>query len=159
MGKRFGSLQALADHLNAAAWRRLSGADGQEGCDGSETVWQAGRYRWIDVHRALNAATDLAQPHPDTDTWRARGLNLPGATIAEQQRAYRNHPDNHLPPRTVITGTDTPPVYQTATAALHPDPDPAERLRHTVGFLNLRSLWPVTRLYPDAAPTAAAPTA
>lgn len=138
----------LAAHLAHAAAHTLADPLAPHPCDGRETRWQAGRFRWIDVYRALSAADPKAPAHPGTATWNTRGLHLPGATVAEQTTSYLAHPDNHKPPRTVITGTDPEPAYQRAAATLTLAGDPPTRLRAALAALGLTSNWPAARLYP-----------
>ncbi|MEY9861463.1 DNA helicase HerA-like ATPase [Catenulispora sp. GAS73] len=142
--------ETLAAHLAEAATRRLAGQLGPGTCDGSETHWQAGRYRWADVARALTAAQkeDSGKTHPDTTAWQLRGLTLAGDNVAAQLRAFHAHPDNHLP-RTVVTGVATPPAYERAAARLFHASDPVARLEGALGLFTLSTLWPITRLYPD----------
>ncbi|WP_194927275.1 ATP-binding protein, partial [Catenulispora pinisilvae] len=91
--------ETLAAHLAEAATRRLAGGRGPGPCDGTETGWQAGRYRWVDVARALTAAQNShgRNIHPDTAAWQQRGLTLAGDDAAAQLAAFHTHPDNHLP--------------------------------------------------------------
>ena len=69
--------------------------------------------------------------------------------MASQLAAFHAHPDNHLPPRTVITGSTAPPAYERAAARLFHAPDPIARLEGALGLFTLSTLWPITRLYPD----------
>jgi len=143
--------ETLAAHLTEAATRRLAGQRGPGTCDGTETQWQAGRYRWVDVARALTAAQKdhSGKTHPDTTAWQIRGLTLTGDDVASQLAAFHTHPDNHLPPRTVITGSTAPPAYERAAARLFHAPDPIARLEGALGLFTLSTLWPITRLYPE----------
>ena len=149
--------ETLAVHLADAATRRLDGQRGSGTCDGTETQWQAGRYRWVDIARALTAAEKdhNGKPHPDTAAWQMRGLTLAGDDVASQLAAFHSHPDNHLPPRTVITGSIAPPAYERAAYRLFHAPDPVARLEGALGLFALSTLWPVTRLYPDTHTSAA----
>jgi hypothetical protein len=130
--------ETLAAHLTEAATRRLAGQ-------------QAGRYRWVDIARALTAAQKdhSGKTHPDTTAWQIRGLTLTGDDVASQLTAFHTHPDNHLPPRTVITGSTAPPAYERAAARLFHAPDPIARLEGALGLFTLSTLWPITRLYPE----------
>jgi hypothetical protein len=144
--------ETLAAHLTEAATRRLAGQCGPGTCDGTETHWQAGRYRWVDIARALAAAQEDhgGKIHPDTTAWQNRGLTLVGGDAAAQLAAFHTHPDNHLPSRTVITGSTTPPAYERAAARLFHAPDPVARLEGALGLFTLSTLWPITRLYPES---------
>ncbi|MDI5963952.1 ATP-binding protein [Streptantibioticus silvisoli] len=144
----------LAAHLVSVARGQLAGA--QTACDGAETNWQAGPFRWVDICRALVTATTADRPHPDTAAWRRRGLDLPGATTAQQFRAFECHPDNRKPASEVTAGHAVPAAVDVATALLDGDPDPAVRLKNTLSFLHLTSDWPNTRLYGDVRPAAPA---
>lgn len=137
--------EALAIHLAACAFGLLDGTTPP--CDGSEVQWQAGEYRWIDVLRALrNNTSDKDQQHADTEEWARRGLQLTGRTQAQQLKELRDHPDNWQPPRTIITGTGTPPVYQTALAQLSHIQNPRERFLNATRFLHLGTTWPLEPL-------------
>jgi DNA helicase HerA-like ATPase len=135
--------ESLASHLGTAALAELDRTGPR--CDGSEVHWQAGRYRWIDVFRALRAAS-APNPHPDTESWTRRGLHLSGATTGAQLAALREHPDTWLPARTVITGTDPVPVYETAAARLSQAARPADRMLAATRFLDLKTTWPLSAL-------------
>jgi uncharacterized protein len=139
--------EALARHVAAAVARRLHGEAGS--CDGSEVEWQAGRFRWVDVVRALQRGTgDRTRPHPDTDAWARRGLDLPGSTRDEQLEALRQHPSSWLPSYRTILGTPDPPAFERAASRLSSHPDPPQRLRQALQFLSFEWPWPVARLYP-----------
>lgn len=136
--------ESLAEHLAANALATLDGT--AYPCSSTEAEWQAGRYRWIDVFRALRATDDPdSAPHPDTASWAARGLDLSG-TAAEQLAQLRNHPDTWLPPRSTITGTESPPIYETAAARLSQAPRLADRFRAATAFLSLSTTWPLIAL-------------
>jgi hypothetical protein len=137
----------LARHLGDAAARRLDGADSW--CDGGEVQWQTGRFRWVDVVRALQRTSgDRSGPHPDTGHWRRRGLNLEGSTPEEQLEELRRHPSSWLPAYGTILGAGDPPAFERAAARLSSNSDPVERLRQAHGFLSFSWPWPVARLYP-----------
>jgi uncharacterized protein len=137
----------LARHLGDAAARRLDGADSW--CDGGEVQWQTGRFRWVDVVRALQRTSgDRSGPHPDTGHWRRRGLNLEGSTPEEQLEELRRHPSSWLPAYGTILGAGDPPALERAAARLSSNSDPVERLRQAHGFLSFGWPWPVARLYP-----------
>jgi uncharacterized protein len=139
----------LARHLADAAARRLGGADSW--CDGREVQWQAGRFRWVDVVRALqHDPGDRDRPHPRTSEWRQRGLDLPGATRQEQLDRLRNHPSSWLPSYRTILGSGTPPAFERAAARLSQASDPVLRLEEALTFLTVDHPWPAARLYPAA---------
>ncbi|MEV8062328.1 ATP-binding protein [Streptomyces antimycoticus] len=133
----------LAQHLTASALATLDGQNTP--CDGTEHHWQAGRYRWIDVLRALRTVSDKARPHPDTEFWAERGLDLPGPTAADQLKQLRNHPDLWLPNRSIITGGEKP-TYLSALARLSQATRTQDRLVAATSFLGLGSTWPVAAL-------------
>ncbi|MEU7524738.1 ATP-binding protein [Saccharothrix sp. NPDC042600] len=136
--------EALAEHVAASA---LSTARGEvTSCDGTEVWWQAGKYRWLDVVRALVEADPDAGPHPDTASWAERGLHLTGDTVAEQLADLEAHPDSWLPDDTVITGDGVPPLYEQALAKLSRVRPLDRRFLAVTGFLGLRTTWPLTTL-------------
>jgi len=139
--------EALARHVAAAVARRLHGEAGR--CDGSEVEWQAGRFRWVDVVRALERGTgDRARPHPDSDAWARRGLALPGSTEDEQLANLRRHPSAWLPSYRTILGTEVPPTFDRAAIRLSNAADPVDRLQEALGFLSFNGPWPAARLLP-----------
>jgi DNA helicase HerA-like ATPase len=140
--------EALAVHITDRARQRLAGVGAP--CDGREVQWQAGRFRWIDVARALKRTdwpTD--QPHPLTAEWRARGLSLPGRNRDEQLKAFRRHPSSWLPSTVATHGSTEPPIFEGAVARLSNAPDPIGRLEEAKDFLRFHSKWPAQRLYPE----------
>ncbi|HSK95101.1 MAG TPA: ATP-binding protein [Euzebyales bacterium] len=88
--------EQFADHVRAFATHHLW--DGEQACDPSGDVrWQAGNHRWNDVHGALrrridHVATVDGGPHPDTETWRERGLHLDSLTCQGQLEQLERHP-------------------------------------------------------------------
>ncbi|MGW4368108.1 ATP-binding protein [Nocardia takedensis] len=154
---RYGGLAAyyppedLHAHLTTTAAHHL---DGQPGCTGPETHWQAGRYRWIDIHLALTRADlDPDRPHPDTAAWKTRGLDLPGATIAEQKHAYGLHLDHITSAREIVTGPSTPPTVHTLVDRLSTPRSPLEqRLAQAVTHLTGSHRWPIALLDQHSAP-------
>ena len=149
--------QDLAAHL-AARLRHwlLGGTDCDDGpvarCDGTETGWQAGQFRWVDVARDLMSdGIDPGRPHPGTERWRARGLELAGRTPAEQLDALRAHPDSWVPDQAAVTGGVTPRRWEQAAARLSWEMDPARRLTAAAHFLRLDRPWLVPRFLPQNA--------
>ncbi|MBM7789541.1 ATP-binding protein [Tenggerimyces flavus] len=141
--------ESLAAHLAASALAVIDGLP--LSCDGSEIAWQAGRYRWIDVLHTLRPRPgDSDERHPLSDSWAARGLDLPGATRSEQWAALKVHPDNYLPARSIVLGTETPPLWAAAVARLSHLSDPVERFAQAASFLDLRVPWAPTVLGLDA---------
>jgi uncharacterized protein len=140
--------EALAAHAAARATAWLAG-DGLR-CDGSEVEWQAGRFRWVDVLRALrDPALPQDAQHPATTTWRARGLALRGRTVIEQRAELQRHPLTWQPSPTVVRGGD-PPLVEAAAAQLSNLPEAIDRLTDAIRFLWTDSDWPELRLYPSA---------
>ena len=137
--------EAFAEHLADCARSILHG--GIPTCSYPAIEWQAGRFRWFDVARALTAPTPRPDlPHPNTDDWLRRGLRLPGPTCAEQLEQLDAHPDSWKPPRTVVTGVGDPPAYARAVAQLSRHPDPAQRFEGATRLLNVAGTWPSTAL-------------
>ncbi|MFI0771895.1 ATP-binding protein [Streptomyces sp. NPDC021218] len=132
----------LAQHLTTSA---LATLDGQHTpCDGTEYGWQAGRYRWTDVFRALKASdTPDDGPHPSTADWAARGLTLSATTTAGQLKQVRAHPDSWLPDDTVLTGTGHQPAYAQALTRLDQSPTIEEQFLNSTRFLHLGTTWPL----------------
>ncbi|MCK2243653.1 MULTISPECIES: ATP-binding protein [unclassified Crossiella] len=136
--------ESLAQHLATAALSTVDAA--APPCDGTEVCWQAGRYRWSDVFRALRAPdVPVSAPHPDTASWTDRGLFLSGTTT-EQLAQLREHPDTWLPTRSTITGTAVPPSYETAAARLSKAGSSADRFLAATAFLGFRTTWPLFAL-------------
>ncbi|GAA1927477.1 hypothetical protein GCM10009716_39370 [Streptomyces sodiiphilus] len=132
----------LAAHLSDQVQHSLNG--GLHSCDGRETRWQAGQYRWVDIIARLKRAQATGRhaqgPHPDTDAWAARGLDLPGSTLDKQIAAWRNHPDNWRPTNTVVLGHSA--AWRSACAALSNAPDTRARLIAAVQHLDA-PWWPL----------------
>lgn len=133
--------ESLADHLVGCARDRLD--DVGVPCDGSETEWQAGRYRWADVRAALaDASTAPPGPHPETSRWASRGLHLSGDSQLKQRAALIRHPDSWLAPTTTITGSGS---CVRAVARLSPTTDAKKQLSESTRHLRLTTTWPLTR--------------
>jgi hypothetical protein len=131
----------LADHLTLVVDHQLG--NGTQACAAAEHHWQAGRFRWIDVLRALQDIPEPdGLPHPDTAAWALRGLRLTGRNRASQLAELRAHPDYWKPPRTVITGVGTPTLFQSAVDRLSPLADPERRCMDAARFLLMRKAWP-----------------
>ncbi|WP_432145971.1 ATP-binding protein [Streptomyces sp. bgisy084] len=128
----------LLEHLTASAMRVLAGGSA---CPSGEVQWQAGTWRWRDVYRALKAAGAPDQgPHPDTAAWTARGLRLPGRTVAEQLEAWKAHPDTWRPSETTVRGQTM--AWRQACDALHNAREAQERLKKAASFLQA-PWWPL----------------
>jgi len=139
--------EALARHLAASAGRRIAGQ--VRACDGDEVQWQAGRFRWVDVVRALRADEgDRGRPHPRTAEWTARGLELAGGTQQEQYQELLRLPWLWLPSYRSIVGAGDPAAFERAVARLSKRPDPIDRLQEAIEFLAVSAPWPAARLYP-----------
>ncbi|MFD6070031.1 ATP-binding protein [Amycolatopsis lurida] len=128
----------LAAHLKEVALRVIHHQAPL--CTQAEFTWQAGPYRWIDVHRALKTFTGDGQ-HPDTATWATRGLHLPGPTRDEQQAQLLAHRARHRSPSTTVTG-EAPCAYHHALHQLSDAPEHRQRLRDAAAHLHLETLWP-----------------
>lgn len=141
--------ESLANHLATQARGQLNGTI--QPCDGTEVEWQAGRYRWVDVCRSLlqDDSHDVDLPHPDTESWARRGLHLVGRTQAEQLAELKAHPDYWRPSPTVITGTESPPIYAAAINQLSRAPESRGRFLEASKFLRLTTEWPI-RVLVDA---------
>ncbi|MGY1873938.1 ATP-binding protein [Nocardia gipuzkoensis] len=141
----------LTEHLHTTATAALDNQPNP--CTGNETYWQAGRYRWADVERALhNPHLPTDQPHADTPTWRARGLYLPGNNPREQLDALHAHPDTWADPH-IVTGHATPTVLTAALARLSHATTAEARLRAATTHLRLSSRWPLALLDEEHTPT------
>jgi hypothetical protein len=141
--------EELAVHLADCTLQQLNGQ--RHACAGDEVGFQAGRFRWIDVIRALKrGAAPTNQPHPLTPEWERRGLSLPSTGQHEQLEALRRHPSTWRPSGTVIVGRQSPPRFELAAKRLANSPDPIERLEDATRFLNASRRWPALRLYPSA---------
>ena len=58
-------------------------------CTALEVEWQVGASRFADVADALRTYAGPSDvPHPSTEQWRARGLDLGGPSIADQVAGY-----------------------------------------------------------------------
>ncbi|MQY29376.1 ATP-binding protein [Nocardia aurantia] len=133
----------LVEHLRHAATAALAGAT--DLCPDDETQWQAGRFRWADVVSDLHQADSNYQgPHPNTDSWRQRGLDLPGATVGEQSAALYAHPDNWVDPA-IVTGP-RPTTLALALTRLSLAPDTEQRLRDATTHLSPGHRWPLALL-------------
>ncbi len=135
--------EQLVDHLRVLAAAALHGTTSP--CTESESRWQAGRYRWVDVEHALqDPALPSNQPHPDTAAWAQRGLHLPGTTLAEQRDILHAHPDNWADPR-IVTGPDPSLLATTIDRLSRADPL-EQRLRHATAHLHGVTRWPLALL-------------
>jgi hypothetical protein len=139
--------EALARHLATRATAHLHGD--HPPCDGSEVHWQAGRFRWVDVVRALQRTDgDRTRRHPSSAQWAARGLDLQGSTWDEQLEELRRHPSSWLPTYRTIPGSGDPPALERAAARLSSNTDEIQRLLQAASFLTFPWPWPAARLYP-----------
>ncbi|MEV0398844.1 hypothetical protein [Actinoallomurus sp. NPDC050550] len=101
-----------------------------------------------DIFQALARDDDPGdRPHPDTDAWLARGLDLTGLSAADQLAALRRMPLTWNPDRTAIDGIGDPPEHLRLTAALSDAPTPKERFIESVlPYLQFANGWPLIRL-------------
>lgn len=133
--------ERLADHVVRCALDRLK--DVGVPCDGRETEWQAGRYRWTDVFAALTAAdTAVPGPHPDTARWATRGLRLAGDTRAQQFAALRRHPDSWRATHATVMGSG---ACAAAAVRITAEADPTRQLGDATRHLRIDTTWPMTR--------------
>ncbi|GLW91121.1 ATP-binding protein [Actinokineospora globicatena] len=102
-------------------------------CDGTEHRWQSGRYRWIDVVRALDSGQAA-----DLTACAERGLDLPDAGAEEQLAALNRHPDLWRPAPETVTGED---AWRSAAAGLSQRPDTTSGFRAATEYLGLTSPW------------------
>ncbi|MDT3440045.1 MULTISPECIES: ATP-binding protein [unclassified Pseudofrankia] len=89
--------------------------------DADTRRWTAGQYRWMDVRQTLAAARHQPgadRPHPDTPSWRRRGLSLLAATVPAQFDELRG--SVHYAPGTnaVALGDLTTSGFATAVRVL-----------------------------------------
>lgn len=139
--------EALTQHLTTTAIETLTGIG--EPCSGTETHWQAGRYRWADVEAALrNPQLHAEQPHPATVAWQQRGLALDGTTLAEQRDALHRHPDMWADPR-IVHGLDDPSLLAVTVSQLSRARTLTARFCEASRHLTLTTLWPLALLDTD----------
>jgi len=139
----------LAQHIATQARKRLDG--NPELCDGGEIEWQGGGYRWIDVFRVFwSGDYPSGRPHPRTEEWRQRGLDLTGKTAEEQFAVLKLEPSSWHDPKTALHGYLEPPAYEQAASQLSHANDKPERLEEAMAFLNIQSPWSIQVLYPEA---------
>ncbi len=122
-------------HLASSARRTLAGEP--HGCDGTEVRWQAGRYRWLDVLRALKA-DGPESPHRSTAAWADRGLVLDGATRADQLATLRRRPEQWQDDDPTVVGTAEPSAIVSATRRLSNAKTQVKQFEAATEFLNLR---------------------
>lgn len=143
--------ELLAAHVADTAARLLYGEPSACAVP-SEVEWQAGRYRWVDVGRALagwRGPRDV--PHPDTARWARRGLHLRAGTVDGQLRELREHPTRSVPGAALLFGAE--PVLESSVDALSSADDPARRLAEATAFLEPEGVaWLPRRLLPALAP-------
>jgi hypothetical protein len=140
--------ESLAEHLTDRATARIDGD--HSSCDGAETHWQAGIYRWRDVFDTLTAADhDPTLPHPLTDQWRARGLDLGDLPATGQLINLQRLPGTRTADRTAVDGAGHPPEHQRLSALLSRPADPMQRFMEATGFLTFSNAWALHRLYPQ----------
>lgn len=130
----------LSAHLGESLFAQLSG----EGtpCP-AEPRWQAGRFRWRDVVRALRDADahgDRDAPHPSAAQWRARGLDLRGRTWDEQlAEAERAQPSSAVPFNALFIGR--PNRIDIAAKSLSRGATPEVRLGQALRQIGIATKW------------------
>ncbi|HEY3871078.1 MAG TPA: ATP-binding protein [Actinocrinis sp.] len=144
----------LAVHIAEQARARLRGSS--QPCAGDEVQWQAGSYRWTDVAQLLAqyvAETNGKLPHPATDAWLSRGLDLRGHCAADQLVRLLNLPAMRSRDRTALDGVGHPPEHARLAAEIAVGgATEAERFVRATHFLRFQTDWPVRHLCPaDAA--------
>jgi DNA helicase HerA-like ATPase len=138
--------EELACHVADRARGWLAGDDSR--CDGTETRWQAGSYRWADVIHALAQGDhEPGKPHPLTDSWRRRGLDLTSLPAARQLDAMIKMPSSWDRDRTAIEGNGQPPEHVRLCAVLSQAEDPITRFEQAARFLAFTTDWPFRHLY------------
>ena len=153
--------RSLAAHLaeRARAW-----LDGRRTPCGEETHWQASSYRFTDVaQRLARPGHDPDRPHPMTETWIARGMDLRGMTAAAQLKAIRVWATAKSHDRTAIDGHGNPPQHALLAARLSHADTPALRFLDATRHLTFSTDWPALRTRKDRTdhlrPRQRAPTA
>ena len=139
----------LASHVASRVRAQLNGNQDRP-CNGTEVHWQAGLFRWRDVFVAFNRDDyDPDRPHPLTERWRARGLDLADAPAREQLRTLQCLPSSRTTDRTAIDGHGQPPWHQRLASKLSRPDTPMRRFIEATRFLTFTTAWPLHRLYPD----------
>jgi DNA helicase HerA-like ATPase len=145
----------LSAHVSDALFAQLSG----EGTPCvAEPEWQAGRFRWRDVTRALKDAEaqgDREAPHPATLEWRSRGLDLRGRTWVEQlEEVQRAEPSSGVSFDALFIGR--PNRIDVAAASLSKGATAEDRLKQALAQLGINAKWPpyyLGRFAPQAGKT------
>lgn len=143
--------EELAAHVasRAGSWLFERQSRHKASCDGTEIQWYAGKYRWIDVLRALQEDHgDPTAPHPKTEEWAARGVRLDGPTWDDQLAQLQSHPLVWGSSYKTIWGDDDPCALELAAEALSYSEDLIERIEVATNFLQVECPWPAARLYP-----------
>jgi len=137
----------LARHVAERARAHLDGHEHL--CDGTEVHWQAGLYRWRDVFVAFAREDyDPDKPHPLTQDWRARGLDLSDVPAREQLLNLERLPSSRTTDRTAIDGMGEPAEHQRLASRLSRPGEPLHRFIEATRFLTFSDAWPLHRLYP-----------
>ena len=143
--------ERLAVHLAERARAWIAGAS--EPCGGGEVHWQAGSYRWTDIARELaEDGHPPDRPHPQTDAWLARGVDLRGLPVGRQLVKLLNHPLTRSQNRTAIDGAGRPPEHARLAAQLATGETALSRFILATRFLRIATDWPARHLYPDTGP-------
>lgn len=130
----------LASHVSSVLSAQLG--EGGRPC-GVEPEWQAGKFRWRDVVRALKEEAvddDRQKPHQLTENWRLRGLDLQGRTWAEQLEEVRRAAPN---PRVRYHATfiGRPNRIDEAAKALSKAGNTEARLAEALDRVGIRTKW------------------
>ena len=139
--------ELLAAHLAERARAWLAGD--RAPCGGDEVHWQAGSYRWTDIAQQLARDDhDPSQPHPMTDSWLQRGMDLRGMAAHAQLKEVLSWIADKSRDRTAIDGSDTPPEHARLAARLSTAGTAVNRVLQASRFLRFTTDWPLRHLYP-----------
>jgi hypothetical protein len=145
--------RSLAAHVAAAMravlWDRVDGR-----CLGGEWRFQAGPYRWQDVSRQLTEAVmrGTSGRHPDSASWEARGLGLPGTTCRQQLMELEAFGLGPMPWQTLVFGSTRPSRTEAAVGCPRDAPEWAARLAARSEFLRSDGGWHLRVGLPRPAP-------
>lgn len=135
----------LKEHLGGILAQQLSTG---RGLARPQHVWRIGQYRFADIARLLTADSgqyDPGAPHPMTDEWRRRGIDLPGADWATQLQQLQDAASVHILLDSRGFRGD-PFALDFLAANLGVGSTSEERLRDAVAQLGLDSTWIVHRI-------------
>jgi uncharacterized protein len=140
---------ALATHVLDVARAQLAAEPVPGGRE--EWRWQAGPFRWYDVHRALRArirSGDGEAPHPLTGEWERRyNRKLVGATCTEQERTLVGWQRTERGRTNVLLfGSSRRPGLAAGVGASPSDAGWSEALGRSLRGVELASPWPLRYL-------------